>query len=53
VVGGGKQPAVDVSFPAAVEWANGKLYATIDIFQSLDEQGEPVLGDGKVVTITP
>ncbi len=33
---------VEVPTPAAVEWANGKLYATVDVF-----------GNGSVVTITP
>jgi hypothetical protein len=42
VSGAGAMPFVDVPFPAAVEWANGKLYATIDVF-----------GNGSVVTITP
>jgi hypothetical protein len=31
-----------VPFPAGLEWANGKLYASIDAF-----------GNGSVVTITP
>jgi hypothetical protein len=53
VVAGGPQPVVEVSFPAAVEWAAGTLYATVDIFEGFDEHGEPKLGDGKVVTITP
>ncbi|MDQ3326689.1 MAG: ScyD/ScyE family protein [Actinomycetota bacterium] len=42
IVGGGPQQVAEVPFPAALEWANGMLYATIDVF-----------GDGKVVTITP
>jgi DNA-binding beta-propeller fold protein YncE len=42
IVAGGSQQVAEVPFPAALEWANGKLYATIDVF-----------GDGKVVTITP
>ncbi len=39
---GGPQPLVNVNAPAALEWANGKLYATIDAF-----------GSGAVVTISP
>ncbi|MFU8874437.1 ScyD/ScyE family protein [Micromonospora sp. SL4-19] len=39
---GGAKPFANVPFPAAVEWANGKLYATTDVF-----------GNGSVVTITP
>jgi DNA-binding beta-propeller fold protein YncE len=42
VSGSGAQPFADLPFPAAVEWANGKLYATVDVF-----------GNGSVVTITP
>ncbi|SCL33823.1 hypothetical protein GA0070624_4831 [Micromonospora rhizosphaerae] len=42
VSGAGAKPLADVPFPAAVEWANGKLYATTDVF-----------GNGSVVTITP
>jgi hypothetical protein len=42
VSGGGPAPYADVPFPAAVEWANGKLYATIDVF-----------GNGSIVTFTP
>ncbi|HEY3260352.1 MAG TPA: ScyD/ScyE family protein [Pseudonocardiaceae bacterium] len=42
VSGTGAEPFVDVPLPAAVEWANGRLYATIDVF-----------GNGSVVTITP
>lgn len=44
---------VDVPFPAALEWAKGRLYATIDIFVFEEGADEPGLGDGKVVTITP
>ncbi|MBD0292260.1 MAG: ScyD/ScyE family protein [Jiangellaceae bacterium] len=42
VSGAGAEPFVEVPSPAAVEWANGVLYATIDVF-----------GNGSVVTITP
>lgn len=42
VAGGGPQPFADVPTPAALEWANGKLYATVDVF-----------GNGSVVTFTP
>jgi hypothetical protein len=42
VSGTGAEPFVDVPSPAAVEWAKGKLYATVDVF-----------GNGSVVTITP
>jgi hypothetical protein len=42
VSGGGAVPVVDVPSPAGLEWANGKLYATVDVF-----------GNGSVVTITP
>jgi sugar lactone lactonase YvrE len=42
VSGTGAEPFVEVPSPAAVEWANGVLYATIDVF-----------GNGSVVTITP
>jgi hypothetical protein len=38
---------------SACRGSAGKLYATIDIFEGFDEHGEPTLGDGKVVTITP
>lgn len=38
----GSQPFADVPFPAAVEWADGKLYATVDVF-----------GNGSVVAINP
>ena len=52
VVAGAPQPVVQVSFPAAVEWSDGKLYATVDVFASFGPQG-PVPGNGKVVTVTP
>jgi hypothetical protein len=42
VSGGGAVPVVDVPSPAGLEWARGKLYATVDVF-----------GNGAVVTITP
>jgi streptogramin lyase len=42
VSSGAASPVVDVPFPAAVEWANGKLYATIDVF-----------GNGSIVTVSP
>ena len=42
VVGTGGQPVVELPMPAAIEWADGKLYATVDVF-----------GNGSVVTITP
>lgn len=42
VAGGGPKPFADVPVPAALEWANGKLYATVDVF-----------GNGSVVTFTP
>jgi len=42
IVAGTPQQVAEVPSPAALEWANGKLYATIDVF-----------GDGQVVTITP
>jgi hypothetical protein len=42
VSGAGAQLFVDVPSPAAVEWANGKLYVTIDVF-----------GNGSVVAINP
>jgi hypothetical protein len=42
VSGGGAVPVVDLPSPAGLEWANGKLYATVDVF-----------GNGAVVTITP
>jgi len=48
IVAGAPQPVVRVSFPAAVEWSDGKLYATVDVFRSF---GVP--GDGKVITVTP
>ena len=35
-------PVVDLASPAAVEYSNGTLYATTDVF-----------GNGAVVTITP
>lgn len=43
IVAGKPQLVAAVPFPAALEWANGKLYATIDVFGD----------DGEVVTITP
>jgi hypothetical protein len=42
VSGTGAQPFVEVTQPAAVEWADGRLFATINAF-----------GNGSVVTITP
>ena len=42
VSGTGAEPLVDVPSPAAIEWADGKLYATINVF-----------GNGSVVTIAP
>ncbi|HEY3009222.1 MAG TPA: hypothetical protein VGJ63_14315 [Micromonosporaceae bacterium] len=42
VSGGGAQPGRRRAVPAAVEWASGKLYATIDVF-----------GNGSIVTVTP
>jgi len=42
VVGTGGEPVVELPNPAAVEWADGKLYATVDVF-----------GNGSVVTVTP
>ncbi len=42
VSNGGAEPLVEVPNPAAIEWANGKLYATVDVF-----------GNGAVVTVTP
>jgi hypothetical protein len=42
VVGAGGVPVASVPFPAGLEWANAKLYASIDVF-----------GNGSVVTITP
>jgi DNA-binding beta-propeller fold protein YncE len=42
IVGAGGVPVASVPFPAGLEWANGKLYASIDAF-----------GNGSVVTITP
>jgi hypothetical protein len=41
VVGGAPAPVVDLTEPAAVEWSNGKLVATSDVF-----------GSGKVVVIS-
>jgi hypothetical protein len=52
-VNGAPETFAELPFPAAVEWANGKLYATIDVFQFVEGQEEPILGDGKVVMITP
>lgn len=42
VSAGTGRPFADVPSPAALEWANGKLYATIDAF-----------GNGSIVTFTP
>jgi hypothetical protein len=42
VSGAGAEPFAEVPTPAALEWANGKLYATVDAF-----------GNGSVVTFTP
>ena len=46
-------PQQGVALPAAVEWASGELYATIDVFRFVEGQEEPIPGDGKVVMITP
>jgi len=42
VVGTGGELVVALSTPAAIEWANGMLYATVNVFDN-----------GSVVTITP
>jgi hypothetical protein len=42
VVDTGGEPVVELPTPAAIEWANGKLYATVNVFEN-----------GSVVTITP
>ncbi|RZU75934.1 hypothetical protein EV384_4512 [Micromonospora kangleipakensis] len=42
VSAGGAEPFAEVPTPAALEWANGRLYATVDAF-----------GNGSVVTFTP
>lgn len=42
VVNGGPEMVAQLTEPAALEWANGKLYATMNAF-----------GNGAVVTITP
>jgi hypothetical protein len=42
VVGGQPETVVDLPMPGALEWADGMLYATADVF-----------GNGQVVTITP
>ena len=52
-VNGAPETFAELPFPAAVEWANGTLYATIDVFQFVEGQEEPIPGDGKVVMITP
>jgi hypothetical protein len=44
LVDGGPQTVAEVPLPAAVEWAKGKLYATIDIFNP---------AGGSIVTIKP
>ncbi len=47
VVDGSPQTVAEVPFPAAVEWAKGTLYATIDA------RGFATEGGGSLVTITP
>jgi streptogramin lyase len=42
VANGSAKPLVDLPSPAGLEWANGKLYATVDVF-----------ANGSVVTIAP
>ena len=53
LVNGGPQQVAQVDFPASVEWARGKLYASIDVFSGGGGE-EPVPSDNaKIVTITP
>lgn len=55
LVDGGPQPVAQVDSPASVEWANGKLYASIDVFLpgAPGEEPAPNIGGAKIVTLTP
>lgn len=54
LVNGGPEPVAQVDFPAAVEWANGKLYASVDVFAGGGgEEPAPNFGGAEIVTITP
>ena len=53
LVNGGPQQVAQVDFPASVEWANGKLYASIDVFSGGGGEEPTPSNDAKIVTITP
>ena len=54
LVDGGPQPIAHVDFPAAVEWARGKLYASVNVFSfGSGEEPTPNFGGAQIVTITP
>lgn len=52
VVGRHSQTVLEVPFPAAVEWADGKLYASTEVFSGFGADG-PIPGDGKVISFAP
>jgi hypothetical protein len=54
LVDGGPQMVAQVDFPAAVEWARGKLYASVNVFSfGSGEEPSPNIGGAQIVTITP
>jgi hypothetical protein len=54
LVNGGPEPIAQVDFPASVEWANGKLYASVNVFTGGEgEEPAPNFGGAQIVTITP
>jgi len=53
LVNGGPQQVAQVDFPASVEWAKGKLYASIDVFTGGGGEEPIPSNDAKIVTITP
>ena len=54
LVNGGPQPVAQVDFPAAVEWARGRLYASVDVFTAgAGEEPDPNFGGAQIVSFTP
>jgi hypothetical protein len=54
LVDGAPQLVAHVDFPAAVEWANGKLYASVKVFAfGSGEEPSPNIGGAQIVAITP
>ena len=53
LVNGGPQQVAQVDFPASVEWAKGKLYASINVFTGGGGEEPIPSNDAKIVTITP